>query len=188
MPAFSALDEAPGKGRTGWKETVKLRLILILLKRSLQVLIPKDCTESQDLVILLKMSKWHLTEVRSFLRAGCIKYTGFFCAVPVSSHALLHQCAGGVRRLCRQKGSLPIRKSLISFTLAFITKISFSPSISICASVMMCVGKDEAFWTTALVCGKNYAQGDGGGIEGKRWSALRGLCNLNPSFWMKAPK
>lgn len=69
MSASSALNEEPGKGRTGWKRTGELSLILILLKCSLQVLIPKDCTGSQDLAILSKMSKWHLTEVQSFLHA-----------------------------------------------------------------------------------------------------------------------
>lgn len=115
MSAFSALNKEPGRGRSGWKETVKLRLILILLKYSLQVLIPKDYTESQDLAILSKMSKWHLTEVQSFLHAGilcwCIKYKQFFCTDSCLSPAPLHQWSEGVQRLCYQKGSLPIRKA-----------------------------------------------------------------------------
>lgn len=79
---FFCLQLRTDKGRTGWKETVELKLTLILLKCSLQVLIPKDYTESQDLVILSKMSKWRLTEVQSFLQAGtlcwCSKYTQLF--------------------------------------------------------------------------------------------------------------
>lgn len=112
-------------------------------------------------------------------------YTVFLQSLCLTLH-----CTGGLKEsdgCAGRRGDAPSEKH-ISFTLAFITKIYFSPSISICAPVTMCAGKDKALWTTALVCKSNCARRGGGGIEGKWWSALRELCNLNPSFWMKAPK
>lgn len=190
MSAFSALNEEPAKGRTGWKETVKLRLILILLKYSLQVLIPKDYTESQDLAILSKMSKWHLTEVQSFLHAGilcwCIKYKQFFCT---DSVCLMLHCISGLRvqRLCYQKGSLPIRKAYqLHFGLHYQSLLfSFHQYLGFSNDAHR---KGQSFLSYCPSLQVKLNSGGGGGIEGKWSSALRGLCNLNPSFWMKAPK
>lgn len=133
------------KGRTRWKATVEIRTNFNHVKMFIAGLNSEGLYRVSGFSDLIEDVKMAFD--RGTVFPACWNLVLMYKIHPVflQSLCLTLHCTSGLKEsdgCAGRRGDSPSEKH-ISFTLAFIAKISFSPSISICAPVTMCVGRTK---------------------------------------------